>query len=235
MTDDLTTQLRDAAGTATPLGLDPADLRGRADRRHRTRLAAGGAVATLVAVGIVALALPGSGGKASLEVPATAGPSVVATVEPTTEPTEGSSTAVATLLLNGDSLGTTQFGDSKQDAIAAVTAVLGEPTELDPSTTTCIDADTEVFWKHFGLGFDKDGKLNGWFSGDIDAATLSSIKYGSTVAVLKETYGARLHITNNTDHGWQFFVDGVAQVGDLTGNADTDTVTGFASGSCTGP
>jgi hypothetical protein len=234
MTDDLTTQLRDAAGTATPLALDPADLRRRADRRHRNRLAAGGAVTTLAAVSVVALLLPGSGGKTSLEVPTTPGPSVVATEEPTASPSPASP-VTSTMVLNGDSLGVTELGASKADAIAAVTAVLGEPTELNPSTTTCIEAQTEVFWAHFGLGFDKDGKLSGWFSGSIDAATPSGVRYGTTVAKLKDVYGSRLHIVNNVDNGWQFGVDGVTHEGHLTGGADTDTVDGFASGSCHGP
>lgn len=140
------------------------------------------------------------------------------------------------LELRGDDLGVTAVGRPRAEAVAAVRAVLGAPV-ADPATTVgCIEAQEEVAWQHFRLGFDADDRVSGWSSTSPDLATPSGVSVGTTVARLQEVYGDRLRLyPSDTEAGNTYTVEGVDMLGQLDGTEPGDRVVALRNGSCTGP
>ncbi len=144
--------------------------------------------------------------------PTTAAPTTVApTVAPTTAspPTTPVQDPTSGVILAADGVGVAAFGDELDAAVAAVTAILGEPTQdsgwVEPFTISACPG-TEyrrVSWGAFSLQFSDqsskaDGRrhLFGYEYGEVgrtDATpaglvTAEGIGVGSTVAELKSVY-----------------------------------------------
>ncbi|CAN5857364.1 hypothetical protein BH24ACT6_BH24ACT6_10310 [soil metagenome] len=144
--------------------------------------------------------------------PTTAAPTTVApTVAPTTAspPTTPVQDPTSGVILAADGVGVAAFGDEPDAAVAAVTAILGEPTQdsgwVEPFTISACPG-TEyrrVSWGAFSLQFSDqsskaDGRrhLFGYEYGEVgrtDATpaglvTAEGIGVGSTVAELKSAY-----------------------------------------------
>jgi hypothetical protein len=168
------------------------------------------------------------------------------------EPVVGSSApATPTLVLDRDGLGIAAFGESADDAIGAVTAVLGEPDEdsgwVDPlSIGACAGARARfVAWGALYLYFsDESSVADGgphFFSysygseRDLAAApeglaTPEGIGLGTTVEFLRAAYGGV--VVEKGEEGLvapAFYVDERLS-GRLTGDADDDLVTVIIGG-----
>ena len=140
------------------------------------------------------------------------------------------------LVLGGIDLGVTQIGAAREQAVAAVTAVLGPPSEDPSSVTRCVTSMSEVAWPQFTLAFDEADRLSGWTTQSPSLRTPSGVAVGTTVARLREVYGERLRLyPPNPDHGDTYGIDDVSMVGALSGPGDTDRVQSLANGDCTGP
>lgn len=162
-------------------------------------------------------------------------PSAAPVPPPAAKPTPDQ-TAEPALELGGDDLAVTAVGAQRDQAVAALSAVLGAP-QADPATDVgCVSASTEVAWPRFRVGFDASGRLSGWASTDPDLTTPSGVGVGTTVARLQQVYGDRLQLsTSDLEDGDTYTVTGVQMLGSLTGTTPTDRVTALRNGSCTGP
>ncbi|CAA9347020.1 MAG: hypothetical protein AVDCRST_MAG16-2111, partial [uncultured Frankineae bacterium] len=155
---------------------------------------------------------------------------------PTPSPPGGSSSTAGQIELRGDDLAVTQIGAPREQAVHAVTAVLGAPAEDPSSVTRCVASMAEVSWPELTLAFDEQGRLSGWLSQSPSLSTPSGVTAGTTVAQLREVYGDRLTLhPPNPDNGDTYTVEGVSMVGGLSGSADADRVVSLANGGCTGP
>lgn len=138
--------------------------------------------------------------------------------------------------LRGDDLAVTQVGAPRAQAVAAVTAALGAPSEDPSSLTRCPASMREVAWPELTLAFDEQDRLAGWTTQSPSLRTPSGVAVGTTVARLREVYGDRLQLfPPNPDHGDTYGVEGVSMSGGLSGPADTDRVLSLSNGFCTGP
>lgn len=169
--------------------------------------------------------------------PATTTPSAtgVATTLPSGGPTTPSTGAPSGLALGGDELGVTRVGAPFREGVAAVTAALGRPRGDPAPDTSCVGATDETTWGAFRLAAG-DGKVSGWLSKSTTLATPAGVTVGTTVAVLRERYGARLRLVPPSPDGEDLFaVSGVNLGGSLTGAAPSDKVTSLFNGSCNPP
>lgn len=256
--DDLGRRMRRAAATAVLPLTGPEDARSRADSRTRQRATASAVVASLAAVTVVTAVLTREEGNDTLRigpaVGASSAPAPTAGFNPSPSTSPGPrvqpspsvapappATAAASpspsrrLWLNGADLGVTRVGAPYQQAVAAISAVLGPPLYDPDPVTHCVDAQREVGWANFHLAV-TDGKVSGWASTDGRIATPSGVRVGTTVARLKQVYGERLRLLPpQVDSGRLFDVTGVDQFGSLTDGTDSGTVLAFANGACTGP
>lgn len=170
--------------------------------------------------------LPTYGGDAAPGRPTEGTPTQPPPTDP--EPTGGE------VELRGDDLGVTRVGAARDDAVAAISAVLGEPTR--PRLVACIGADEELAWGDFRLSIGADGRVNGWSSTSTTVTTPSGIRVGTRVDRLRDLLGDRLQITPaNPDNPEGFRVVGVEVFGDLSGTADEEVVTRLFTGACSGP
>jgi hypothetical protein len=168
---------------------------------------------------------------------------------PVSSPT--GSPAAPTIVLADDGLGIAKFGGAADDAIAAITAVLGEPDEdsgwVDPLTVGACAGDEARFvaWGALFLYFsdrsafaDGDRHFFGYSYGrvqDLEAipeglATPEGIGLGTTVAFLRAAYNDV--VIEAGEEGLlasSFYVDD-ALSGRLTGTADDDLVTVIIGG-----
>lgn len=239
--------------------------RGRSLQRRRRLVAAGGGGTAVALVAAVALALPGdetSRGVIATDPVPTSGPSATATPSPapsagptpaatapsapvspsSTAPVSPSSTASvpdpAGLLveLRGDDLAVTAVGAARDEAVAALTSVLGPPTGDPASDVACVSARTEVAWSGFRIGIDASGRLSGWVSTSPDLVTPSGVGVGTTVERLAQVYGDRLElVASDTEAGDTYTVRDVQMLGSLSGTAPSDRVVALRNGDCTGP
>ena len=152
---------------------------------------------------------------------------------PTASPTPA---PAAALVLGGDDLGVTRVGAPDDDAVAAVSRVLGPPVADPAPATSCVGAgEREVEWRGFRLAV-TDGRVSGWLSSDRRLRTPSGLRLGSTVADLRRVLGDAVQVHEaNPDSGPGFTVDGVALGGGLTGTGTDGAVTAFWSGACAPP
>ena len=155
---------------------------------------------------------------------------------PTPSPSGGSSSTAGQIELRGDDLAVTRIGAPREQAVQAVTAVLGAPAEDPSPVTRCVASMEEVSWPQLTLAFDEQGRLSGWLSQSPSLSTPSGVTAGTTVRQLREVYGDRLTLyPPNPDNGDTYTVEGVSMVGGLSGSADTDRVVSLTNGGCTGP
>ncbi|MGI4893736.1 MAG: hypothetical protein ACRYF3_01320 [Janthinobacterium lividum] len=152
------------------------------------------------------------------------------------EPVVAVPTSGQVLELRGDDLGVTAVGASRDDAVAALTAVLGA-AQADPADDSgCASATSEVAWPQFRVAFDAAGHLTGWASTSRDITTPSGIAVGTTVARLGQVYGDELQVSaSDSETGDTYGVEGVTMVGYLSGTDGADRVVTLRNGSCTYP
>lgn len=211
-------------------------LRPRAVRSVLARTAAV-ALATSVLVGCSGGAAPDPSSVGSPSTDSSPSDSVTASPPGATSTTAGSAvssaTATADLALGGTELGVTQIGAPFDEAVAAVTVVLGQP---QPATgVTCIGATSELAWPDLSLA-EKNGQLAGWYTSSAALASPSGVRIGTTLAVMTSLYGSGLMVfPPNTDGGPSFTVAGVDFGGDLSEVGDKGTITSLYSGFCSGP
>lgn len=173
---------------------------------------------------------------ATSTAPATsAAPSTPAPVA-TTSPASAKPLA-SEIVLFGNDLGPAKIGDPFDDAVAALTTVLGPPDpEID--TVTCIRGDRQVTWGDFTVT-SEDGKLSGWLSSSTSLATPSGIRVGTTVATLRRVYGSKLAITKppGAESVTEFSAQGSVVAGSLDGDgtSDSDTVDALYTAACGQP
>lgn len=138
------------------------------------------------------------------------------------------------LVLGGANLGVTMLGAPFEQAVAAVTSVLGAPTENPAKGVTCIQATKEVQWEGFRLAAGEGGVAAGWAASSLTLQTPSGVAVGTDLATLQRIYGAALKTfppnTDNPDRSFQ--VEGVDLFGGLD---DQDTVSSLYSSFCSGP
>jgi len=195
-------------------------------------------------VGVALTAVVGcSGGESeSSSAPAsTAAPSaststpsaaVSAPTLPASPPAQGSKGGV---VLGGEELGVTRLGEPFREAVAAVSAVLGEPDADPAETVSCIEAQTEVRWGEFVLAA-QDDRLAGWSSASPTLQTPSGVTVGTPLAELARVYGTSLErFPANPDNPPTFAVAGVDVLGSLSSAEDDASVTRLFSSFCGGP
>ncbi len=117
--------------------------------------------------------------------------------------------------------------------MAAISATLGRPTADPPPDSACIGAETETSWEGFRLA-SNGGRVSGWRSTSTTLATPAGAKAGTTVASLRQAYGASLEIrpAPEPDSLPVFVVPSARIGGSLTGSAPTDTVRSIFNGNC---
>ncbi len=137
------------------------------------------------------------------------------------------------LRLGGDDLGLTRVGAPTREAVAAVTGALGMPVADPASDSACIGAEEETTWRGFRLA-SSGGRISGWLSTGPAVSTPAGAAVGTTVAALREAYGAALQVRPpaEPDAVPVFVVDGAGVGGTLSGPTPTDTVTSMFNGTC---
>lgn len=169
----------------------------------------------------------------SPSAPATSEPSPSVTAEPTTG-TSPSTPPASAIQLNGADLGVTKLGDPYDQAVAAISTVLGEGTPVTDKVY-CIGSDKTTEWGEF-RAVSKGGALSGWTIGNDRLEAPSGVKVGTDVATLKRVYGDRFkRFGPNPDNGPTFSVKDVDFFGGLSSTAGDATVTSLYTGSCSGP
>lgn len=144
-------------------------------------------------------------------------------VSPAATPTASAATANPTLTLEGSGLTVTpsaggkpqqlRFGGDQKATIAAVSDVLGKPSEQG-TNNDCPSGPVQFATWSKGLNANfSDGKFVGW-SGAVDLKTARGIGFGSTKAELVKAY----HPTfEQTTLGTEFTVDGITGVMESAG------------------
>lgn len=164
-------------------------------------------------------------------------PSPTATSGPTpsSSPTAAPTTpAAASLQLNGADLGVTRLGEPYDQAVAAISQVLGQGAPVTDAVF-CIGSDKTTQWGEF-RAVSKDGKLSGWTISSDRLEAPSGVKVGTDVTTLQRVYGDRIErFGPNPDNGPSFSVRGVDFLGDLSSTGDDATVISLYTGSCSGP
>ena len=139
------------------------------------------------------------------------------------------------LVLGGESLGVTEIGAPADEAVRAISRVLGPPARDPATTVTCIPAEREVEWGAFRLAV-ADDRVIGWLSRDRRLRTPSGFGIGTTVAEMRRVLGDDLEVYEaNPDNGPAFAVEGVDLGGNLTGTGPSDRVEAFTTSACSGP
>lgn len=180
---------------------------------------------------------PPSALRTSPPVTATAGPSPAAASPAATagRSTDEGAGAEGGVVLGGEDLGVTRLGAPMDEAVAAVTAVLGAPDEDPAGSVSCITADREVRWGAFRLAAQGD-RLAGWTSQAPTLSTPSGVAVGTTLGELQRVYGDRLRrIPANPDNAPGFGVEGADVLGSLSSAGDDAVVTALFSSFCSGP
>jgi hypothetical protein len=161
---------------------------------------------------------------------------------PAEEPT---ASATAELVLRGDGLGVVDLGAAPDDAIAAVTAALGDPTldtGWEPSFSaygTCPGEQIRgVEWDHLVLLFtDGDtayGRGQHLFTWRLTGAppalgTAKGLGYQARVADAEELYPGDVEVTE-PDEPFPGFLTLAADGGAITGYLDGDVITNLEAG-----
>lgn len=200
-------------------------------------------VAASVGLTLVIAACVDGGGGATVADRATS--TTAATTSTTLEVTTTSVAPDAQIELRGDGLGVTTFGAPPDEAVTAVTDVLGPPT-LDTgweasfsSYGTCPGERTRgVEWDHLVLLF-TDGATdygNGehLFTWRITGAppalgTAKGLGYRATVADAKELYPGAVEVAE-PDDPFPGFVRVALEGGTITGYLDGDVITNLEAG-----
>lgn len=202
--------------------------------RHATlvRLTSGLAVSAVVgcsgSAGEPSVA-PASAPATSTSTPAAPASSPAA---PTSPPPQGSKGGV---VLGGEDLGVTRLGEPFRAAVAAVSAVLGEPDADPADVVSCIEAETEVRWGDLVLA-ERDDRLAGWASSSSTLQTPSGVTVGTPLPELEQVYGSSLErFPANPDNPPTFAVRDVDVIGALSSAEDDASVTRLFSSFCSGP
>lgn len=150
---------------------------------------------------------------------------------PTVAPTTPASSA---LQLNGGDLGVTRLGEPYEQALDAITTVLGKGTAVS-DRVYCIGSDRTTQWGAF-RAVSKGGMLSGWTISSNRLEAPSGVKVGTDVATLERVYGDRFQrFGPNPDNGPTFSVQGVDFLGGLSSTESDATVTSLYTASCSGP
>jgi len=138
------------------------------------------------------------------------------------------------LRLGGDDLGVTRIGAPAREAVEAITGALGRPLAEPATDTACIGAEEETTWEGFRLAV-TGGTASGWLSTSRTLATPAGASVGSTLAALRQAYGAALQVPPVPEPGDLpvFVVQGAGIAGTLSGPEETGTVTSISNGTCT--
>lgn len=160
--------------------------------------------------------------------PAPASPSAT----PTSPPARGSKDGV---VLGGEDLGVTRIAEPFREAVAAVSAALGEPDADPAESVSCIPAETEVRWGELVLAA-QDDRLAGWASRSTTLQTPSGVTVGTPLTELERVYGSSLErFPANPDNPPTFAVEGVDVLGSLSSAGDDARVTRLFTSFCAGP
>jgi hypothetical protein len=139
------------------------------------------------------------------------------------------------VVLGGAELGVTRLGEPFREAVAAVTAVLGEPDADPAETVACLEAETEVRWGEFFLAA-QDDRLAGWSSTSMTLQTPSGVTVGTPLDEVERVYGSSLQrFPANPDNPPTFAVAEVDVLGSLSSAGDDATVTRLFTSFCSGP
>lgn len=135
------------------------------------------------------------------------------------------------LRLAGNDLGVTRSGAPLRDGINAVSGVLGRPAADPAPDTACIGAEVETRWEGFRLA-GSGGKVSGWLSTSTALSTPAGVTVGSTLAAVKQAYGAALQVSSSPEAGGPpvFVVMGAGLSGTLSG--PNGPVTSISNGTC---
>lgn len=151
---------------------------------------------------------------------------------PRSPPAPGSKGGV---VLGGEDLGVTRLGEPFREAVAAVSAVLGEPDADPAEIVSCIGAETEVRWGDLVLAA-QDDRLAGWASRSATLQTPSGVTVGTPLTELERVYGSSLQrFPANPDNPPTFAVEGVDVLGSLSSAGDDASVTRLFTSFCAGP
>lgn len=165
-------------------------------------------------------------------------PSVPSPTEPPPPSAESSppgAGAKGGVVLGGQDLGVTRLGMPMDEAVRAVSAVLGEPDEDPAEAVRCIASSREVRWDKVVLAADGD-LLAGWSSRSTTVQTPSGVAVGTPVSTLEQLYGETLErIPANPDNPLTFRVKGVDVRGSLSTAGRDAVVTSLFSSFCSGP
>lgn len=138
------------------------------------------------------------------------------------------------LQLNGSDLGVTKLGEPYDQAVSAITTVLGKGTAVT-DRVYCIGSERTTQWGAF-RAVSKGGKLSGWTISNNRLESPSGVKVGTDVAALERIYGDRFQrFGPNPDNGPTFSVKGVDFLGGLSSTGSDATVTSLHTSSCSGP
>ena len=199
--------------------------------------------ALLLSLGAAACSDDAPADRSALPSPSASPSPSVAAPTPTAPPTPTTPTAPATaaagaeggVVLGGTDLGVTRLGRPMDEAVRAVSVVLGAPDEDPAATTRCIESDREVRWGDLVLAA-RDGRLAGWLSRSRTLQTPSGVTVGTTLSVLRQVYGQGLQTyAANPDNPPSFAVDGVDVRGALSSAGDDAVVTVLLTSFCSGP
>lgn len=151
---------------------------------------------------------------------------------PRSPPAPGSKGGV---VLGGEDLGVTRLGEPFREAVAAVSAVLGEPDADPAEIVSCIGAETEVRWGDLVLAA-QDDRLAGWASRSATLQTPSGVTVGTPLTELERVYGSSLQrFPANPDNAPTFAVESVDVLGSLSSAEDDASVTRLFTSFCAGP
>ncbi len=179
-------------------------------------------------------AAPTSSAPTSSSAPA-ASPTTSATSAPAPSAAAPSQASAGGVVLGGEDLGVTRLGAPFREAVAAVSAVLGQPDEDPAETVSCIQSETEVRWGGLALAEQAD-RLAGWSSTSETLQTPSGVTVGTPLAELERIYGPSLNrLPANPDNPPRFAGQGVDVIGALSSAQDDATVTRLFTSFCAGP
>jgi hypothetical protein len=155
---------------------------------------------------------------------------------PSAAPPAAAPASAGGLVLGGDDLGVTRVGAPYEQAVRALSQVLGPPVANPSATTACVGAgQLEVEWRAFRLAV-TDGQVSGWLSSDPRLRTPSDLRLGTTVAQAEQVLREGLRVYEpNPDSAAGFTVDGVELGGALTGTGPAGRITSFWNRACSPP
>ncbi len=168
-------------------------------------------------------------GSSPAPAPGPADPAPTGPASPTPAGGEGGG-----LVLGGSNLGVTMLGTAFPKAVAAVTSVLGAPTEDPAAGVACLQSSREVQWEGFRLAEGDGGVAAGWRASSTTLQTPSGVTIGTDLATLERVYGAAVTISPpSTDSPNRTFqVEGADVLGELD---EAGQVRALYSSFCGGP